>query len=632
MSAIVGFFHRNGAPAQPQWLDQMMTAVAHRGVDDSGTWCGGSIAFGHQMMWVTPESQQEKLPLVTRGGDLVITADVRLDNREELCEQLNLFSSVGQPLSDSALILAAYEKWGLDCPKFLLGDFAFALWDARLQRLLCVRDPMGVRFLHYYQTPYFFAFSTEIKGILALPGIVKQLNERHFAQRLISTPLMQLDPEATYFQDIHHVRAAHAYVIEPECIKPYEYWHPEQIQSLPYQRDDEYLDAFRDLFAKTVRCRLRSAYPVAAFLSGGLDSSPIACVAATQLRAQGKQLTVVSSALPEDYQGTATDEREYIQRVCHQAHLRPLSVTAAGKSPYTKMEGNFFYRERPAVYVYYLYDALQAAIVPHQARTLLDGVGGELGPSAPGDLYFKDLFTTGHWIKLFQEIRAMSQLRRRSMKQIFAQQVISPLFSKPPQSPNLFESSPINTEFANRMGLISPLGQTKIPTDRVQSSMQDLELYILKSLQGLRSECSAFYPINRALPYLDRRILEFCLAVPPHLKFQNGWGRYLIRKSMDGILPSQIQWRRSKGPFSPDYYDRLRTFRREVTTTLDMVDENEAAYHYLDIQRIRQTLTQYSQRSDWTPKVYGYGNDIAKEMIHQGVIIIHFLRWFEQFT
>ena len=632
MSASVGFFHRDGQPAQFHWLERMMTAVAHRGVDDSGTWCSGSVAFGHQMMWITPESQQEKLPLVNRRGDLVITADARIDNRQELCDRLNISPAEAKRLPDSALILEAYEKWGIDCPKFLLGDFAFALWDSRSQRLICVRDPMGVKALHYYQTPEIFAFSTEAKGILALPGVVKQLNEKKFAYWL-SYNFENISPEETFFQNIYNVRPAHTLVIEADRIASYEYWQPDSWQSLPYKHDEEYLEAFRELFADAVKCRLRSVYPIGTFLSGGLDSSAIACVAARQLREEGRELTLAAGVLPENYQGMATDEREFVEAVCQQENLQPLYISAAEKSPYQDLERHFFCEEAPIVNFYYLHNALQAALAQQQVRTFFHGVGGELGPSSHGKGYLTDLFKGLHWLTLSQEIAAVAQVQNRKWWRVFGGEVVLPLFSIERKPYPLSQISPINLDFAREMGLENYLSHRTLNQRFGSVSMSDNEIYAIKAFQGSTTDAiSAKHHLSPAVPYCDIRLLNFCLAVPAHLKFKNGWNRNLIRIGMEGILPRKVQWRPSKVAFSPDYVERLWKFGQEGILLLDEIPRDSLAYRYLDIPRIRQMLYEYTQSSNPTYQKPVFEPTVLRDFMHGGVMFSQFLTWFEQFT
>src|SRR5437763_16954814 len=134
MSAIVGFLDLTGETLPSTILQAAMAAVAEYGGDGSGTWIAGSIALGHQMLRITPEN--ETLPAMYNNR--VITADARIDNREDLFSALAIPHAERPGIPDSLLILRAYEKWGTECPRYLIGDFAFAIWDG--EKLFCARD------------------------------------------------------------------------------------------------------------------------------------------------------------------------------------------------------------------------------------------------------------------------------------------------------------------------------------------------------------------------------------------------------------------------------------------------------------------------------------------------------------
>ncbi|WP_041360814.1 hypothetical protein [Methylococcus capsulatus] len=142
MSGIIGICYQNGRSIDRTELERITDSIAHRGPDGSGIWLEGGVGLGHRMLWTTPESLKEQLPLVSSRGDFVITADARIDNREDLAHQLDLPLSVNIP--DSALILAAYEAWGENCPEKLVGDFSFAIWDKKETHAL--RRPRSDRY------------------------------------------------------------------------------------------------------------------------------------------------------------------------------------------------------------------------------------------------------------------------------------------------------------------------------------------------------------------------------------------------------------------------------------------------------------------------------------------------------
>src|SRR5262249_26284181 len=140
MSAICGIVNLVGERVSVDHLERVIGASSHHGPDGSGRWISDSVLFGHQMMRATLESLNEILPLNDRESGLTITADARLDNRDELFQVFGISQLERTDYPDSRLLLKAYEKWQEDCPKHLAGDFAFAIWDDRNRKLFCCRD------------------------------------------------------------------------------------------------------------------------------------------------------------------------------------------------------------------------------------------------------------------------------------------------------------------------------------------------------------------------------------------------------------------------------------------------------------------------------------------------------------
>ena len=158
MSGIFGIINLDGTPVNKPDLQCMAATLQRRGPDATGIWHEGPVGLGHTMLWTTPESLHECPPVHNQRGDLVITADVRLDNRDDLIDALGLRGRSAGGIGDQALILHAYDKWGEDCPTKLLGAFAFAIWDQPNQTLFCARDHFGIKPLIYHETPgRFFA-------------------------------------------------------------------------------------------------------------------------------------------------------------------------------------------------------------------------------------------------------------------------------------------------------------------------------------------------------------------------------------------------------------------------------------------------------------------------------------------
>jgi asparagine synthase (glutamine-hydrolysing) len=183
LSGICGIYHPGGERVDPHDLDAIASMLVHRGPERTGTWHGGSVAFGHTLLATTPEARLEKLPHVHAASGCAITGDVRIDNRDELLARLRL-DDRGTIIGEVQLVLAAYLEWGEACVERLLGDFAFAIWDQRARRLFCARDPMGMRPLYYTHTAAWFMFASEPRAILVVPHVPFEINELRIADYL----------------------------------------------------------------------------------------------------------------------------------------------------------------------------------------------------------------------------------------------------------------------------------------------------------------------------------------------------------------------------------------------------------------------------------------------------------------
>ena len=309
MSAIVGYVGLDGRLTVREEISRMAEALSHRGPDGRATWNEGIAGLGHCMLHTTPESLRERLPLAR--GNLVITADARIDNREELFSSLRLVRTKPELITDSELILSAYRAWGEDCAQRLLGDFAFAIWDSSKRQLFCARDHFGVKPLYYYhQSRQRFVFASEIKGILCLPDIPEQINDAKIADYILETFENNSD---TFYAHVNRLPPGSMMVISEDGVRQSTYWSLGPEREIRMKSDAEYAEAFRSIFFDAVNCRLRSAFPLGTMLSGGLDSSSIACVAHELAgnRAGGNLHTfsVVFNQVKN------SDERQFIEKI-----------------------------------------------------------------------------------------------------------------------------------------------------------------------------------------------------------------------------------------------------------------------------------------------------------------------------
>lgn len=578
MSGIAGLLFRDGRPADSNTAGKMLHALAARGPDGHGVWCEGSAALGHRMLHSTPESTQEILPFVDTVRNLTITSDARVDNRDELIRALGLSQRSAVPIPDSQVILAAYAKWGSACAEHLLGDFAFVIWDRRKKQLFCARDQVGVKPFCYHLSDRAFYFASEIKALLEVDDIPRRLNETKMAHYLMSANLSQ---EYTFFQDISRLPPGHFLVIDERQSRVQSYWAPDPSRQISPRSNHEYAEAFRDIFTDAVRCRLRSSVPAAALLSGGLDSSAIACVA-RRLMAASDQGPLTTFSMVFEH-GSDCDETPYIRAVLDagrfNSHL--IRFDHVNHRPITDAQRVLRYQDEP-VFAPNCSQPLQllSAISRAGTRVILDGHGGDETISS-GASYLKQLARGHQWMTLAGELRAVSGRWEQQWLSLLWQYVVfgvQPLVSRfrllrfgrrvlraGKSRVRAFFPDDASSASAIALASVAVAKRTESSSayqawrsnarsfrserdDHSETIRQPAQATALEALDAMASALS----LELRFPFWDRRVVDFCLALPPTQKFSDGWGRLILRRSMEGILPPTIQWRHDKTDFMPN--------------------------------------------------------------------------------
>ena len=656
MSGIVGLLYRDGRPAQRDHLATAMAAMGHRGPEGCGVWAGGPVVLGHQMLWTTPESRREMLPRSSDDGALAITADVRIDNRDELLSLLRLDGRPPSTVPDSELILCAYRRWGEACVDRLLGAFAFAVWDGGRQRLFCARDHLGTRPFYMYSSENMFCFASDIPPMLNLPGVPRRLNELRVLYQLVPE-LGFGDKTITYYQDIERLAPGHCATVSTEGVVERQYWTLDLHREVRLSSDEEYAEAFRDLFLEAVSCRLRSAYPVGSTLSGGLDSSSIVCAGRDRLGKQGdgRQLHTFSAVFTE---AVSADESSFIRAVVDQGGVIPHYTHPDRESPLIDLEwmfdllGEGFWGPNYAIALGVFQSAQQCGV-----RIVLDGSDGDTTVSHGFD-YLLKLVRSGQWQTFAGEAAAITErfadrryatrkgifrsfglpylagLARKGRWGAFARGVnqAGPLFGlsrrsllleagviplAPPFARNVLQRSRnnhrasskvpeyglVDPEFAERMDLHERRAAAdqrwdRLPETERTSHFRELDSGALPYSLELANRMAAGHAVEVAFPFCDKRLVEFCLALPPEQKLRDGWSRFVMRNAMEGLLPPEVQWRGGKGALSPMCNRGLALFERE---RLDQVilDDGHALEGYVDREALRASYERYldKQRS-----------------------------------
>jgi asparagine synthase (glutamine-hydrolysing) len=581
----------------------MLETISYRGLDGYSAWNEGPLGLGHLMLHTTPESLHETLPKSDETGRFVITADARIDNRDELMSRLGMQNRPGNIIDDSRIILQAHHKWGESAAIRLEGDFAYCIWDRVENTLFCCRDVFGARPFYYYLADRIFAFGSEIRPLLKLHEVPKRLDETMVADYLVG---LQDDQTITFYRDILRLPPGHCMTVSSHEATIRRFWSLDPNRELRLSSDEEYAEAFRDLFVRAVHCRLRSVYPVATTLSGGLDSSSVTCVARNQLaRLNMSPLTALSLVYDRF---SECDEREFIKYVLEQGGgVRAFYFRAdeSTSSQYFNFDGPFDHDD-PFDAPSPLLTSLGKQLSEQGIRIILDGFDGD-NTVSHGYAYLAELAANGKLITLIREVRALSFRNRASFLDLLWRKAIRPLtpavvrrtwrrlngnWNRPWPKESL-----ISEAFAGRIGLAE--------------RYREFQAFYLKPINNAREEhcrslswgglthtiesgnkLGARYFIEPAHPFFDRRLAEFCTAVPHRQKISNGWTRLVMRKGMTGILPEEIQWRVGKANFIRSFVHAIVDIDSGLLNTM-LRDCSKALQEYVDPDVINRSFKDF---------------------------------------
>lgn len=568
MSGIAALFHRDGRPVDAEEIGQMLAAAAYRGPDGMAARTEEFVGLGHAKRVVSREEDGEWQPLLSPRTGAMLTADVRLDNRDELLALLP--GGPSRASSDAALLLHAYDEWGVDAVARLLGDFAFILWDPRRQRLLCARDTSGQRTLYYRLNARTLAAASEIHQLLQDPAVPIAPNEEHIRESLVPFNMYrnEKDSAETYFAGVYAVPAGHMLLVEREREQLVQYWELKPPRELRYKTDDEYAEHFRALFFDAVKVRLRTSRPLGVLLSGGLDSASIAC-AAQQLSTTGAVDSRRLVTLTSVYDDLDCDERPFIEDMRAVYGFDARYVPAGQLSGRLQLQPAGF-REAPNMGIAETRNGILHEATQMGLHTLLSGdvadscVGG-------GRLVFDSLLRRGDLAAFQRHLRAFRRLSTDSPLKFAAFACVVPLLPLGIQS-GIRASYTRSTIRKHRHTLVPQWMREGLSDDlerrhldlaisaehsrRFSNDVRESEYRLLYPPEVVRSH--APYSMETWRPFTDRRLHEFLLAIPPEQKFEPhpetdefyAGSKRILRRAMRGVLPESIRTRTTKTTFN----------------------------------------------------------------------------------
>ncbi|MFD0771241.1 lasso peptide isopeptide bond-forming cyclase [Bacillus sp. CGMCC 1.60114] len=644
MSAITGILHFSDEPITIEYGTSIMKDLQKYPADDVQTWHKDNVFLGCHAQWITPESIGEQLPFYDYERQLAITADAIIDNRDELFERLQVDYADRKRMTDSELILLSYQKWGEEIPKYLIGDFAFMIWDERNRKLFGARDFSGSRTLYFYRGQQRFAFCTIIKPLFTLPYIEKTLNEQWLAEFLaIPVNFESVDPSLTVYRHIEQVPPSHTISVEDGKVTLLRYYTPVAGEKLRLKSNEEYEEAFRDVYQRAVKTRLRTHHQVGAHLSGGLDSGSVVSFASRDLRKENKKLHTFSYVPVEGFvdwthKGRVADERPFIQStVQHVGNIKDHYLDFTGRSPLSEVDDWLETLEMPYKFfenTFWLKGVYEEA---HQQGigVLLSGQRGNWTVSwGPVLDYQAMLLKRLHWIRFFRELHLYSRNIGVKKSRVFAVvrqkafPFLNQLFSSEDQS--LFPVI-INPEFAKKMNVLDKLKEhdidmtgSSISTAYEMKKQQFEQLYYWSINGTYGTKLSLRYSLWDRDPTNDLRIIQFCLSVPEEQYVQNGLDRALIRRATKNYLPDKVRLnQRVRGVQGADGVYRMAPAWNTFIEELQQLSTDPIISEFLNVEVIKAAILKI--REEPRPE---YAFDLDFRILMRSLIVYRFIKKF----
>lgn len=550
MSALALVFRPDGPPGNPEELSPSMDRLVHRGPD------GGRIAafpggvVGHRRFRTTPEETGEHQPLTGSGGRYVLAFDGRLDQRRDLGSDLGLTGPETARLSDAALVLAAWERWEEAAVERFLGPFVLAVADRFRRRVVCARDALGDRTLFYARRGDLLIAASEEQAVLAHPSVPGDLDETSLAAFFgVSAPA----PGATFFRAVSELPAATSLTYDRDGLTLRRYWTPTPART--GRTRDERTEQFAETLRRAVADRLRSTTPVAVSLSGGLDSTAVAAIAA---RESTGPLATVSWVFDEL---TTCDERAYMDPVVEALGLDPVRFagdhlgpdpTHPGRDSNTPFE-NPYRRLKERAY---------GETAARGVRVLLTGVFGDHLYTG-GYARLTEYLDRGDWsalaggsVRAFRTRGLQDPTLRHLARRMLRRTGISR--ERPP------------AWLTERGASLWPEGSADFPFPsrlRARQARTLLGPTAARSAHGEIGSASR-HGVELRHPYRDRRMVELALGLPAEDLFDGDQWKPILRRATAGRLPDVVRRRRRPTSLRPLLLRGLARHAHDVAALL----------------------------------------------------------------
>jgi asparagine synthase (glutamine-hydrolysing) len=604
MGGVVALFARDGSVVDGSEVSRVLKHQAHRGPDGLRAWCDGPVGLGFAALDPTGNGVAID-PLVVDGGRMAMVGDLRIDNRRELVASLD---GLRPEASDGEIVLESYRRWGLDAPRHLEGAFAFAIWDAREQRVFCARDHLGIKPLVYYLSRGLLVCASEAEAVASARRVPRRINEGRIADFLVSE-LEGIDHTSTFFEGVERLAPAHLLVVNRDGHQLRRYWRPDVGTELRLDSDEAYAEAFSETFRQAVGSCLADAAEPGLLLSGGIDSGAIAAFGG--LLAEDGETPPLTTYSAIDEENDPSPETGCILDMITHLGVGARTISPAGIAVLTpSVRRSFFDCGEPFDSSMVVAGRLYAMAAEAGSRTVLDGVDGDIVASTSVPSTY--LVRRGHLLRAWREssarqhlypgashpLRVLTTSTIRAWMPGGMRRLASQLRNRQGRVKETIQESLIDRDFAHQVDVAGRLEQlwnrsaADHGDDRWSAHVRTVtHPYVAVALERY-DRVAARHGIEARHPFFDLRLVKLCLSLPWDLKVRDGWTKFVLRLATKGKVLDAVRWRHDYGDVLWRPTSRViakeKSFLRSVLR--DREDELGPYLDHTKLERVRQAI------------------------------------------
>ncbi len=574
-------------PSEAYSLSERMLAVmAHRGPDARRVEQDGAVSLGHNRLSIIDLSDASHQPLTRSGCTIAFNGEVY--NYVELRSELQRDGVVFTTTGDTEVVLQAYLHWQDACLERFIGMWAFAIWDSRKQRLFCARDRFGIKPFHYALSGGRLHIASEIKALRLSPLVSKTLNTDQVARGLYLGWMHHWDE--TYFTDIKALPAAHALVWQNGSASVTQYAHLNTQQNTTMSFDDS-VAQFRELFIDSIRLTSRRDVPMGVCLSGGLDSTSIACCLASQTNEHNVETFTAY------YTGAGdVDERPYINHVlAAYPGIKPHYISPTDTDVAEALPVIAAMMDAPLPSSSYIsqYFVMKLA-AENGIKVVLDGQGSD---EIMGGYMHSMYRVIADLIRDVQPADAIREWNAHRKRQLYNPLKSASVLAKSVLTLVREEQQLYELEFRRTYPWILQSSNTAIRLNIPDPAGSHLNGFLhnlvfvtlLPTLLHTEDINSMAFSIESRVPFLDHRLVELCFSMPNNHKIHLGETKRVLRAAMRGIVPDAVLDRKDKTGFvTPGHTTWLRGALRSY-----LHSDWSVLSDLLDVDKLRHVIKEY---------------------------------------